>query len=79
MLSLRSWQARHVGSILAGRVLARVTHYMRLPKVCLLLGIVVLAVLAFDPAGRSSWEVTLLLGLLGCAIGPMYPVGTVVI
>jgi EmrB/QacA subfamily drug resistance transporter len=67
------------GSLLAGRVLARVTHYMRLPKVCLLLGVVVLAVLAFDPAGRSAWEVTVLLGLLGCAIGPMYPVGTVVI
>jgi EmrB/QacA subfamily drug resistance transporter len=66
-------------SLVAGRVLARVGHYMRVPKLGLLIAIAALAMLAADPAGRSAWEVTLLLGLLGCGIGPMYPISTVVI
>jgi EmrB/QacA subfamily drug resistance transporter len=68
-----------LSSIFAGRVLARVTHYMRVPKIALGVGIAALAALAFDPAGRSGLEATLLLGLLGCGIGPMHPISTVVI
>jgi EmrB/QacA subfamily drug resistance transporter len=67
-----------LGSLLTGRLIARLTHYMRVPIAGLIIGIAVLAFLAVDPAALSLGPFTLLLGVLGTAIGPMYPTSTIV-
>ncbi|MGD0025566.1 MAG: MFS transporter [Xanthobacteraceae bacterium] len=67
-----------IGSLTAARLMVLLTHYMRVPKVGLLIAIAALAVLAADPAERTLGEVVLLLFALGCGLGPMYPVSTVV-
>ena len=67
-----------IGSLMTARLMVRLTHYMRVPKIGLLVAIAALAVFAADPAGRSLGAVALLLFVLGCGLGPMYPVSTVV-
>jgi EmrB/QacA subfamily drug resistance transporter len=66
-----------VGAQLAARLMVYLTRYMRVPIVGLLIAIGALAVLAVDPAGHSLVEVGVLLFALGCGLGPMYPVSTV--
>ncbi len=66
-----------VGAQLAARLMVHLTRYMRVPMVGLLIAIAALAVLAADPAGHSLVEVGVLLFALGCGLGPMYPVSTV--
>jgi EmrB/QacA subfamily drug resistance transporter len=68
-----------IGSVIAGRLLARIRHYMRVPIVGLLVGMAALALLAVDPAAVSFIEVCAILAVAGCGLGPMYPVTTVVI
>jgi EmrB/QacA subfamily drug resistance transporter len=60
------------------RLMVRVKHYMRIPMVSLTLAIVVLGVLASDPAGLSLTGFALLLFVLGCGLGPMYPLSTLI-
>jgi len=67
-----------LGSLLTGRLIVRLTHYMRVPIVGLIVAIATLAFLAVFPAGLSLGAFTLLLGVLGIAIGPMYPASTIV-
>jgi len=67
-----------VGSMLQGRLIARLTHYMRFPIVGLVAAIATFAVLAVDTAELTLGWFTLLLGVLGVAIGPMYPTSTIV-
>ncbi len=67
-----------VGSLTAGRLIVRLTHYMRVPAVGLVIAIAVLGFLAAFPALLSLSGFALLLGVLGAALGPMYTVGTVV-
>ncbi len=67
-----------VGAMAAGRLIARLTHYMRVPLAGLVLAIATLGLLAVDPAGLTLGMFTLLLGLLGAGIGPMYPTSTIV-
>jgi EmrB/QacA subfamily drug resistance transporter len=67
-----------IGSLATGRLLQRLTHYMRVPIVGLVFAIATLAVLAADPAGLSLGTFTVLLGVLGVAIGPMYQTTTIV-
>ena len=67
-----------VGSLAAGRLIVRLTHYMRVPIVGLVIAIAVLGFLAAFPARLSLGAFALLLGVLGLALGPMYTVGTVV-
>jgi EmrB/QacA subfamily drug resistance transporter len=67
-----------IGSMLMGRLMVRLTHYMGVPIIGLLAGIAAFAFLAIDPAGLSLGTFALLLGVLGIAIGPMYPCGTIV-
>jgi EmrB/QacA subfamily drug resistance transporter len=66
-----------IGAQSAARLMVRLTHYMRVPIVGLVIAIGALAALAFDPAGHSLIEVGVLLFVLGCGLGPMYPVSTV--
>jgi MFS family permease len=57
--------------------MVRLTRYMRVPIAGLVIAIAALGALAFDPAGHSLVEVGVLLFVLGCGLGPMYPVSTV--
>jgi len=66
------------GSLVSARLMVLLKHYMRVPIVGLLIAIAALAVLAAYPAGLSLTKVALLLFALGCGLGPMYPVSTVV-
>jgi MFS family permease len=63
-----------LGSLLTGRLLVRLTHYMRLP----IIAIAALGFLAAKPAGLSLGAFTVLLGVVGAGIGPMYPTSTIV-
>ena len=67
-----------VGSLTAGRLIVRLTHYMRVPIVGLVIAVAVLGLLAAVPARLSLGAFALLLAVLGSALGPMYTVGTVV-
>jgi fucose permease len=67
-----------IGAAVTGRLLARLTHYMRLPIVGLVIATATLGLLAINPAGLSLGVFALLLGVLGLALGPMYPASTVV-
>jgi EmrB/QacA subfamily drug resistance transporter len=67
-----------VGSMVAGRLIARMTHYLRVPMVGLIVAIAALGLLAVNPAKLSLGTFSLLLGVLGVGIGPMYPSSTIV-
>jgi len=67
-----------LGSLLTGRLISRLTHYMRVPMVGLVVAIVALGVLAISSARLSLGSFTLLLLVLGAAVGPMYPTSTIV-
>jgi MFS family permease len=67
-----------LGSLLTGRLFARLTHYLRVPIVGLVISIATLGFLAFDAGGLSLGAFSWVLGLLGLAVGPMYPTSTIV-
>jgi EmrB/QacA subfamily drug resistance transporter len=68
-----------LGSMAAGRLLARFEHYKRVPIVALPFGIAGLGTLAISPGSLSIPEVAALLALAGAGMGPMYPATTVII
>jgi EmrB/QacA subfamily drug resistance transporter len=68
-----------MGSVITGRLIARLTHYLRVPLAGIALGVAALAALAADPAGYSLTSVAALFFLAGAGLGSMYPVTTVVI
>ncbi len=67
-----------IGAVVMGRLIVRLTHYMRIPIIGLLTAIAALVILAAETTALSLWSFTVLLGVLGIAIGPMYPGGTIV-
>ena len=67
-----------LGSLVSTRFVVRVKHYMRVPIGGIVVSILVLAVLANNPAQHSLTEVVSLLFVLGLGLGPMYPVSTIV-
>jgi EmrB/QacA subfamily drug resistance transporter len=67
-----------VGSLTAARLMVRLTHYMRVPLVALLFAVITLAVLAADPVNQSIVRLVVMLFVLGCGVGPMYPLSTIV-
>jgi EmrB/QacA subfamily drug resistance transporter len=66
-----------VGSLVTARLMVRLTHYLRVPIAGLVLAIAALFALADNPATHSVVTVALLLFLLGCGLGPMYPMSTI--
>jgi EmrB/QacA subfamily drug resistance transporter len=68
-----------IGSLLAGRLLARLDHYKRVPLCGLPLGIAVLAIFAIWPDAFSVAGVASLLAVGGLGMGTMYPTTTVLI
>jgi fucose permease len=67
-----------LGSLISTRFIVRIQHYMRVPLGGLVVAVSALAVLAIDPARHSLGQVVGLLFALGCGLGPMYPVSTIV-
>jgi EmrB/QacA subfamily drug resistance transporter len=67
-----------VGALIMGRLIVRLSHYMRVPIVGLLIAIATFAILAIETSELSLLSFTVLLGVLGMAIGPMYPASTIV-
>jgi EmrB/QacA subfamily drug resistance transporter len=67
-----------VGALVMGRLIARLTHYLRVPVIGLVIAIATLGLLAAEAANLSFVSFTALLGVLGVAIGPMYPTSTIV-
>jgi fucose permease len=67
-----------VGSLAAARLMVRLAHYMRVPLVALLFAVMALGLLAADPVNQSIVRLVLLLFVLGCGVGPMYPLSTIV-
>ncbi len=67
-----------IGSQSSMRLMVRIKHYMRIPMVSLSLAIIVLGILASNPAGHSLTAFAFLLFALGLGLGPMYPMSTLV-
>jgi MFS family permease len=68
-----------LGSMVGGRLIARLDHYKRVPVIAAPLAVAALALLAARPAGWSLAEVTVLLAVAGAGMGPMYPATTMII
>lgn len=66
-----------IGSVVSARLIVHLMHYRRVPIVGLIIAVATLAVLATGATGRSLSEFVLLLFVLGCGAGPMYPVSTI--
>jgi EmrB/QacA subfamily drug resistance transporter len=67
-----------LGSQLTARLMVRITHYTRLAMAGQFVAVTALVVLAANPVGLSLTEVGVLLFALGCGLGPMYPMSTIV-
>ncbi|MBW8726518.1 MAG: MFS transporter [Inquilinus limosus] len=65
------------GANIAGRFMARMTHYKRTPLVGLVIAAVALVLLAADPAGWPMWVVEVLLAAIGLGLGTVLPVTTI--
>jgi sugar phosphate permease len=67
-----------VGSLTTARLMVRLAHYMRVPLAGLFFAAIALGILAADPINQSITQLVLLLFVLGCGVGPMYPMSTIV-
>ena len=67
-----------LGSLFTTRLMVRMSRYMLLPMVGLLIAIAALSVLAVYPAELPVGEVVVLLFTIGFGLGPMYPMSTIV-
>jgi EmrB/QacA subfamily drug resistance transporter len=67
-----------IGALLTGRLIVRLTHYIRAPAVGLIIAIATFGLLALEASNLSFVGFAAVLGLLGFAIGPMYPTSTIV-
>jgi MFS family permease len=65
------------GSQVTARLMVRMERYLRIAMIGLAMGVTVLAILASDPAGVSIEKFAILLFVLGCGLGPMYPMSTI--
>jgi EmrB/QacA subfamily drug resistance transporter len=76
-LALISFMAGSViGSVIAGRLVAQLARYKRVPMVGLVLAIAMLAAFAARPGELSVAEVCALLAVGGLGLGTMYPITT---
>jgi EmrB/QacA subfamily drug resistance transporter len=65
------------GSQVTARLMVRMARYLRLPMVGLLAAAAVLVALGVNPAGYSIAKFVTMLFALGCGLGPMYPMSTI--
>lgn len=67
-----------LASLVSTRFVVRMQRYMRVPLGGLVIGIAALVTLAVNAAGHPIGLVVALMFVLGCGLGPMYPVSTIV-
>jgi MFS family permease len=65
------------GSQVTARVMVRITRYLRVPMIGLAIAVTVLVMLGTNPTGYSIAKFVALLFALGCGVGPMYPMSTI--
>src|SRR3974377_1107473 len=58
--------------------MVRHAHYMRVALAGLLFAVMALGALVVDPVNQSIVRLVFLLFVLGCGVGPMYPMSTIV-
>ncbi len=66
-----------ISSTLTGHAMSHVTHYKRMPLIGLAVAIMALGALAIWPASTPMFGVIVLLAVVGCGIGTIFPVSTV--
>jgi EmrB/QacA subfamily drug resistance transporter len=64
------------GSISSGRAMMYLTHYKRAPMISTSFGVLAMAAMAWEPAMSLGWAIVLQ-GVVGFAVGSIFPVGTV--
>jgi EmrB/QacA subfamily drug resistance transporter len=65
------------GSQATARIMVRITRYLRVPMIGLAAAVTVLVMLGTNPTGYSIAKFVALLFVLGCGLGPMYPMSTI--
>ena len=65
------------GSQVTARVMVRIARYLRVPMIGLAIAVIVLVMLGANPTGYSIAKFVALLFALGCGLGPMYPMSTI--
>jgi MFS family permease len=68
-----------IGSLMSGRMIARIAHYKRVPLWSLPVSIATLLWLAWQPAGWSLLGICVVFAVNGFGVGTMYPFSTIVI
>ena len=68
-----------VGATSSGRIMGHIEHYKLIPIVGLMMGIVALAVLAFEPLGLPMVVIGVILAITGIGLGTVLPIATVAI
>ena len=66
-----------IGAGIAGRMMASVAHYKRLPIIGLVVATAAMGVMSFDPQGLPLAAVEILLGLTSIGFGTILPVTTI--
>jgi EmrB/QacA subfamily drug resistance transporter len=66
-------------ALLTGRAMVRLRHYKRMPLTSLAVAILALLVLAARPTDLHVGVVVVLIAVIGCGIGPMFPTTIVTI
>jgi EmrB/QacA subfamily drug resistance transporter len=66
-----------IGAGIAGRLMASVTHYKRLPAVGLMVATVAMAIVSFDPRALPLWAVEALLAVTSIGFGTILPMTTI--
>ena len=65
--------AATITSVVGGRLIARLTHYKRVPIVGISIAILALVPLAAAPTSLSPWAALGLIAVAGFGLGPMFP------
>ena len=68
-----------IAAMVAGRLMARIVHYRRIPMISLGVGVISLCLLALAPLKLPLTLIVALIVLVGCGIGPMFPTTIVAI
>lgn len=66
-----------IGAGIAGRLMASVAHYKRLPAIGLVIATAAVGVMSFDPQALPLAAVEILLGMTSIGFGTILPVATV--
>jgi MFS family permease len=66
-------------ALLAGRTMVRIRHYKRMPLASLAVAILALLALAARPTDLPVGVVVVLIAVIGCGVGPMFPTTIVAI